>query len=63
VEGEAASRRDSFDLFGKRFEIDLLLFELSDETNNIGQIPSKPVKSPDAIERTLLCWGGSEIQL
>lgn len=46
MEDEPAGRGDGFDLFCERFEINLSLFELSDEADEIGQIPPLPVKPP-----------------
>lgn len=46
VEYQPAGGGDGLNLFGERFEIDLLLFELSDEGYEIGKIPPQPIKLP-----------------
>jgi hypothetical protein len=46
VEYQPAGGRDGFDLLCERFEINLSLSEMSDEADEIGQIPPQPVKPP-----------------
>jgi hypothetical protein len=46
MEDETAGRRDGFDLFGKRFEVDLSDFHVGDEAYEIGQVPAEPVQPP-----------------
>ena len=47
MEDESAGRGAGFDLFGQRFKIDLALFELCDEVDEIGKIAPEPVEPPD----------------
>jgi hypothetical protein len=47
MKDETAGRRDGFDLLGKRFEVDLALFEFCDEADEVGEVPAKPVEPPD----------------
>ncbi len=40
MEDKAASWRDGFDLFGKRLEVDLAVLQVSDEADEIGEVPA-----------------------
>ena len=46
VKDEPAGRGDGFDLLGNGLEVDLALFELGDEADQVGQIPPEPVQTP-----------------
>jgi hypothetical protein len=46
MKDESAGRRDGFDLFGKRLEVDLSDLHVGDEANEIGQVPTEPVQTP-----------------
>ena len=63
MEDQPAGGGDGFDLFRERFEINLSLFELSDEADEIGQIPPQPVKSPHDEGVTLAQTSEAGLQL